>query len=390
MFAKHIAAPTAAGMIWDEGQRALTGTTTTEQISNYLQNEKGWNPTVADMVGDLSNPGYWINFGGAGRYTRPLFNKIGLGLPNPSTPIELSPTIQANINAMMPKSKLQTKVIDPALAWTDRNLYRIQAAASPWLLFRKPMTQTSAELPSFRFVRNPEELQALTNNMKYEYPKVGGQVQDYLLFKSNTNNQKVFGEAMDLRKPEMNLKFYNEWRHPLFQIGNTAGAGIASADLLFGDSDRNPYIRGLEYLALGRYGVNALARRRVIPAIGEAKSYFNTFQDLRSGIENNLRRYYKVENRAPRGVEGRGYSPAFDQNGVLYFPENYQFETVKPGFNYKNASFDDLVRFLDKNKILNSHLRDYSTDANILYDSFGRALAGRSQDGKQRFLMNKN
>lgn len=382
MFAKHIATPTAAGMIWDEGQRALTGTTTTEQISNYLQNEKGWNPIVADMTGGLSNPGYWINFGGTGRYTRPLFNKIGLGLPNPSTPIELSPTIQANINARMLKSKLQTKVIDPALAWTDRNLYRIQAAASPWLLFRKPMTQTSAELPSFRFVRNPEELQALTDNMKYEYPKVGGQVQDYLLFKSNTNNQKVFGEAMDLRKPEMNLKFYNEWRNPLFQVGNTAGAGIASADLLFGDSDRNPYIRGLEYLALGRYGVNALARRRVIPAIGEAKSYFNIFQDLRSGIENNLRRYYKVENRAPRDVEGRGYIPVFDQNGVLYFPENYQFKTAKPGFNYKKASFDDLVRFLDKNKILNRHLRQYSTDANTLYDSSGRVLARRSQDGK--------
>jgi hypothetical protein len=76
---QHIIAPTAAGMLWDEGQKALTGTTTTEQISNYLQN-KGWNPIVADAVGSTSNPGYWINFGGVGKYTKPFFNKIGIGL----------------------------------------------------------------------------------------------------------------------------------------------------------------------------------------------------------------------------------------------------------------------------------------------------------------------
>ena len=108
--AKYIAAPTAAGMTWDLTQKALTGTTTTEQISNYLQ-QKGWNPVISEMVGGISNPGYWINFGGVGKYTRPLFNKIGLGLSNPSAPIELSPTIQANINASMPKSKFQTKVV---------------------------------------------------------------------------------------------------------------------------------------------------------------------------------------------------------------------------------------------------------------------------------------
>ena len=120
--AKYIAAPTAAGMTWDLTQKALTGTTTTEQISNYLQ-QKGWNPVVSEMVGGTSNPGYWINFGGVGKYTRPLFNKIGLGLSNPSAPIELSPTIQANINASMPKSKFQTKVVEPVTNFynTTRN-----------------------------------------------------------------------------------------------------------------------------------------------------------------------------------------------------------------------------------------------------------------------------
>lgn len=120
--AKYTAAPTAAGMTWDLTQKALTGTTTTEQISNYLQ-QKGWNPVISEMVGGISNPGYWINFGGVGKYTRPLFNKIGLGLSNPSAPIELSPTIQANINASMPKSKFQTKVVEPVTNFynTTRN-----------------------------------------------------------------------------------------------------------------------------------------------------------------------------------------------------------------------------------------------------------------------------
>lgn len=92
--AKHFIAPTAAGMAWDEAQRAVTGTTTTEQVSNYLQG-KGWNPMAAEFVGSLTNPGYWINFGGTGRYTRPLFNKVGLGLSEPSAYSALTPELNA-------------------------------------------------------------------------------------------------------------------------------------------------------------------------------------------------------------------------------------------------------------------------------------------------------
>ena len=91
---KHFLAPTAAGIAWDEAQRAITGTTTTEQISNYLQ-KKGWNPTVSEFVGGLFNPGYWINFGGTGQYTRPLFNKIGLGVSSSS--VALTPELSAKL-----------------------------------------------------------------------------------------------------------------------------------------------------------------------------------------------------------------------------------------------------------------------------------------------------
>jgi hypothetical protein len=44
------------------------------------------------MVGSSTNPGYWVNFGGAGQYTKPIFNKLGLGLSNLGK-VELSPTI---------------------------------------------------------------------------------------------------------------------------------------------------------------------------------------------------------------------------------------------------------------------------------------------------------
>lgn len=177
--AKHIIAPTVAGMAWDEGQRALTGTTTTEQISNWLQKKKGWNPMAADMVGGFSNPGYWINFGGTGQYTGPFFNKIGLGLTSKAGALEWSPAIWANINSLMQKSKLQTKVVDPALKYLDKNLYKVQRITSPWLIGLKPTTFQTSDLPRFKFVKDASELQLLTDNMRYYTPDKGGQVWDY-------------------------------------------------------------------------------------------------------------------------------------------------------------------------------------------------------------------
>jgi hypothetical protein len=100
--AKYYAAPTAAGGLWDYGSKALTGTTTSEIAKNWMVNH-GVNETVADIGSGAFNPGYWINFGGTGQYTKPFFNKIGLGLPEFGK-VELSPAIQASINSLVPKS----------------------------------------------------------------------------------------------------------------------------------------------------------------------------------------------------------------------------------------------------------------------------------------------
>ena len=381
-FAKHVAAPTAAGLIWDKGQEALIGTTTTKVVSDYLQKNKNVNPVIADAVGGLFNPGYWINFGGAGKYTRPIFNKVGLGPSNNEKKIELSPTIQANINSLIPKSKFQTKVVDPTMQFLDRNLYRFQQVASPWLARRKPVRVNSGDLPSFRFVRNQSELQPITDNMRYERPEVGGQVQDYSLFKSDANNKKVFGDAMGLKAPKFDVQFH-DWEDPLPQLLNGISAGVAGADLIFGDSDRNPYIRGLEYLALGRYGIDALARHRVSSSLKQANNYYHRFGNIRKSTEETLNRLREKSSKwIPKGIEGRSYTSAFDRKSSMYFPEDYQFQTNKPGFNYKGATFDDLANFLNKNKSLNKNLKDYSIDSNNMYDSSGRVIARRSSNGK--------
>lgn len=421
--AKHFIAPTAAGMAWDEAQRAVTGTTTTEQVSNYLQG-KGWNPTAAEFVGGLTNPGYWINFGGTGQYTRPLFNKVGLGLSRPSAYSALTPELNARLfprktfrervtNAVnITRSGVQTlnnkvssagnavnqRVLRPSLNFLDRNLYRLQGAANPWFLLTKkggPKQVTTADLPSFRFVRNPEELQVL-NNSRYEYPQVKGTVMDYLLSNSNANNRKLFGEAMDLQKPNFNIRFYSPGKHSASQLDELTQpllAGISATDIALGDEDRNPYIRGLEYYLLGRYGANSLARHRLTSILNSSENYMSRFNEINNALGNKFHSLSaKLSNMTPAGyqsVQSRGPS-----RSTMFVPKGYDTTVTKKGFNYQHATFDDLLSFLDKH---NGIVRDNNTrlnrrgkehkftiddSRNIVYDELGRIIARRGDDGK--------
>ncbi len=381
--AKHIVAPTAAGMAWDEGQRALTGTTTTEQISNWLQKEKGWNPMAADMAGGLSNPGYWINFGGTGQYTRPFFNKIGLGLTSEAGALELSPAIQANINSLMPKSKLQTKVVDPALKYLDKNLYKIQRITSPWLIGSKPTTFQTSDLPRFKFVKDASELQPLTDNMKYQTPDKGGQVWDYLLFRSNRNNERVFGDALTMRPPEINSKFYTQdflGTANILDKGifSPVAAGVAATDIAASD-DRNPYVRGLEYALLGRFGLQRLINNRVRNATSLWHNYRNRFMTESSRIDNFFRPG-GLKTRQPEGYEWYWNGDLNSPN--IYVPRGSHAPVYKNGFNYENAKFDDLIKFLDKNGSRSTKLIGFSTDQNTLYGPSGQVIARRTPNGK--------
>ena len=378
-FAKHIAAPTAAGMIWDEGQKALTGTTTTETISNYLQKEKGWNPTVADMAGGLSNPGYWINFGGAGRYTRPLFNKVGLGLPNSSAPIELSPAIQANVNSLIPKSKFQTKVVDPTTQFIDRNLYRFQKITSPWLIGKGATTIQRSDLPRFNFVRNASELKPVG----YIDAVKPNNTIDYLLFRSNRNNEKVFGDAMSFRRPNINTTTFHT--QDFSGNANTVDrailspllAGVAATDIAFSD-DRNPYVRGLEYALLGRFGLQRMIDKRV----GHNTELFSNYLSKFNHKAWELDAYFRngVKTNQPKGYQWH-WSGNLDEPSIFVKAGSHN-PVNKPGFNYRGATFDDLIRFLDKNSSRIAELRGYSADANTLYGPNGTIIAKRNAEGK--------
>lgn len=405
--AKHFIAPTAAGMAWDEAQRAVTGTTTTEQVSDYLQS-KGWNPTAAEFVGGLTNPGYWINFGGTGQYTRPLFNKVGLDLSQPSAYSTLTPELNAKL---FPRKSLRERVanssnavnqrvIRPSLNLLDRNLYRLQEFTNPWFPLTKkggPKQVTTADLPSYKFVRNPEELQVLDAAARYEYPQSKGTVLDYLLSNSNSNNQRLLGEAMELQKPNINIKFYSPGKHFASEFDELTQpflAGVSATDMaLVEDEDRNPYIRGLEYYLLGRYGINSLARHRLTSAIGNTENYMSSFNTVNANLSrkfNSLAR--KWIDRSPVGYQSiwsRGPS-----HSTMFVPKGYSTTVTKKGFNYQHATFDDLLNFLDKH---NGIVRDNDTwlnrrgkehkftiddSRNAVYDEFGRIIARRGDDGK--------
>lgn len=405
--AKHFIAPTAAGMAWDEAQRAVTGTTTTEQVRDYLQS-KGWNPTAAEFVGGLTNPGYWINFGGTGQYTRPLFNKVGLGLSQPSAYSALTPELNAKL---FPRKSLRErvanssnvinqKVIRPSLNFLDRNLYRLQEYANPWFLLTKkggPKQVTSSDLPSFKFVKNPGELQVLDDAARYDYPQTKGTVVDYLLSKSNANNRKLFGEAMDLQKPNFNIKFYSPGTHAVSNLDEVTQpflAGASAVDMaLVGDEDRNPYIRGLEYYLLGRYGINSLARGRLKSTLDSTQDYMSRFNTINANLGNKFSLLStKLGNRTPIGYQNiwsRGPSRL-----AMFVPKGYSTTVTKKGFNYQHSTFDDLLSFLDKH---NGIVRDNDTwlyrrgkehkftigdSRDVVYDELGKVIAKRGADGK--------
>lgn len=423
--AKHFIAPTAAGMAWDEAQRAVTGTTTTEEVSDYLQS-KGWNPTAAEFVGGLTNPGYWINFGGTGQYTRPLFNKVGLGLSEPSAYSALTPELNARlfpkktfrervanavdktrsgVQALNNKvssagSTVNQRVVRPTLNFLDRNLYRLQGAANPWFMLTKkggPSQVSTADLPSFRFVRNPEELQVLDDATRYNYPEAKGTVVDYLLSGSEANNRKLFGEAMDLQKPDFNIKFYRPGTHTVSSLDESTQpflAGVSATDMaLVDDEDRNPYIRGLEYYLLGRYGVNALARQRLKSALNASSNYMSSFNNINIGLNNKFGVLSsKLSNMVPAGYQQVWARGPF--RSTMFVPKGYDTTVTKKGFNYQHASFDDLLNFLDKHngivrdndRWLHSRGKEHKftvdDSRDVVYDESGRIIARRGEDGK--------
>lgn len=81
-FREGIAKPILLGSLVDQTQKAVTGTSLSDQIGNWLTNDYGWNPYVAHFIGDLTNPGYTMpNFTGQ-FLTKEIINPIITGISN--------------------------------------------------------------------------------------------------------------------------------------------------------------------------------------------------------------------------------------------------------------------------------------------------------------------
>lgn len=373
--AKYGAAPTAAGMAVDEAQRAVTGTTATETVSNFLRN-RGWNSTLADLAGGSVNPGYWVNFGGVGRYTAPLFNKIGIGTAEK----EILSTPQVVLNNL-PKSKFQTKVVQPTLDYIDKNLYKIQAVTNPWLpLTSRPTSITQENMPRFRFVTDPSELH---NDPLTHFFGQPNEI-EYVLFKNAKNNEKVFGDALRLQTPRVNTKAYlqdynGNTGSALSHLASTVTAGAAATDLAVANPDNRPdWLKTLEYLTLARYGANRLVKSRLFNLTSATDDYLKRVNN----ITNRLNNFFGHD---PIRRDPEGYTFFWDWNAgfnspqtTRYMPKNLP-SSEKPAFNYKKASFDDLAKYISKNNLAS---RGLNVDSNVIIDNQGRILARKGVNGE--------
>lgn len=80
-FREGIAKPMLLGSLVDQTQKAVTGTSLSDQIGSWLTNDYGWNPYVAHFVGDLTNPGYTMS-GNAGNLLNKSINSFIKGTTN--------------------------------------------------------------------------------------------------------------------------------------------------------------------------------------------------------------------------------------------------------------------------------------------------------------------
>lgn len=418
---RHVVAPTIAGTAWDEAQRAITGTTTTEQISNWLQENRGWNPMAADFVGSFSNPGYWINFAGAGKYTAPLLNTIGLGAEKAMMPAAVEASLntaakpslnfklpELNVSESVSKAKqatvngynatvqalnkgfdaTKTAVVNGANsvgAALDRNLYKLQGLADPYLLFTKSKTRISPDdLPRFEFVTDPSQLNPVNHSNASAVPTV----HQYLKFPSQKFNDKVFGPAFNLKMPKLNLiNYYNDGLSGITRLDHEAisplAAGLSTTDIAFGDND-NPTLRGIEYALLGRYGLQKLVDSRIVPLARQVENYVTDFNKISQNMKNFFQDL-EVKMTAPKGFtkvyrNPNGLPPTDNTTIPAYVtPLDVQ---KKPLLNINKASFDDLAKYVTKNTSGLYSLRGLTVSGDKIYGSNGQVVARRGANGK--------
>lgn len=105
---KNLLVPELAAQAFDAASRWLTGTTPTEELYKYLKYKQGWGELPSGVVSGFANPGYLINPYMTGKYTGPLFQKLG-AVPTSSQAMYDS-MISGSIPAMLESSTIDNGI----------------------------------------------------------------------------------------------------------------------------------------------------------------------------------------------------------------------------------------------------------------------------------------
>lgn len=351
--AKNVVAPMVLGEGYKWLENKLTGQNLSTNISNYLQTEKGWNPFAAQFAGDLTNPGYWVNFAGQGKWTKPFFDKIGWNAfgktleQQAADRLAATPAVQSAIQQLMPKSKFQTSVVEPANKWIDQNLYKLQKVSNPFLA-RNKFNVSEKTLPIAKFKDEPTDI--VRDENVYYLP----------LFK---NSDGIYQNLKNLKIPEINLNAY-DW-FPNINISNTL-ATAAATDLALNGDHRNPYIQGIEYGLIGKAGLDNFLYHRLANRANIVNDYVNnfskSFQNARSAFIAHQGRLQRHKNRFYKEIQ--------NQNGES------KIEDIR------KLSFDNLKRFLTKR-----YENESSFSEDVIYYN-GRPLAKKGENGEAVMIDN--
>lgn len=390
LFAKYVAGPTALAELFNltnRGVNYLVGESDapllTELVTDKLKG-LGVNETVAQLVGDSTNPGWWVNFGG-GKYTGQLLQKAGLGLEKTMSeklaekagaqflarmkeakdPAEFQKYYKLALDATREKlNQMGERVgkLVPAVkeAWQnagravrtgydklnsaiDNNLYKLQTFVSP----------ISAKRGGKRIISNDYEIKTIQDAIE--------------------KGDSGIMRAVQKRLPEnwenpFSLVYSNNVSNtPLIQ--NMVGSASA-ADLFLNGDDRPWWMKAIEWTLAGKAAANHLIMPFVRHRIGNKLNRYNTYADAFNFGKRLESSNYYYTNR----MENWKHNNYFTQFG----------KNKKRSIDIEKDLGDDFDKLANIIKVRNQRGNsDFTvTNDNEIVDNFGNVLFKRAPDGK--------
>lgn len=172
---KWFVLPSLLGEAWNQGNKALGFTPFNEQVTNYL-NGKKWNPFAAQLVGDMFNPGYWVNpLGGSvlKPFVNGLFDSSGQALREAGMK-----SVSDNLTSSYVKSLgLNRTPID----WFDKTIETPLNQGKNWIWDHTPSTM--------KYILSPKYRQELNNSTQIS---IYDQIEDWHNAEKAKLNKKFF------------------------------------------------------------------------------------------------------------------------------------------------------------------------------------------------------